>query len=202
MADQLVYHWKHGWIPLTHAAALAKAKGDHKLAERLVPTPAAKRARRTPQHIIDYHAAKQEQARRFEAHVGGGISIDDTHTQEYRDYFGVGDHSSGGKVENLLTYRDHLRQLSATKADEAARNKSYTAGVVLGKQHARASLPTHVENAQYDQAAATVAHEDHFDQGYSDGIAAAYEQQHAAKARRAATMNSLIRNAAQKRRAS
>jgi hypothetical protein len=28
MAGQLVYHWKHGWIPLTHAAALSKAHGS------------------------------------------------------------------------------------------------------------------------------------------------------------------------------
>lgn len=29
-----VYHWKHGWIPLDHAAALKKAGGNHKLAAR------------------------------------------------------------------------------------------------------------------------------------------------------------------------
>lgn len=29
---QHVYHWKHGWIPLDHAAALSKAKGNRDLA--------------------------------------------------------------------------------------------------------------------------------------------------------------------------
>ena len=29
-----VYHWKHGWIPLDHAAALSKAKGNHDLAAK------------------------------------------------------------------------------------------------------------------------------------------------------------------------
>lgn len=29
---QHVYHWKHGWIPLDHTAALSKAKGNHDLA--------------------------------------------------------------------------------------------------------------------------------------------------------------------------
>jgi hypothetical protein len=29
-----VYHWKHGWIPLDHIAALSKAKGSHTLAAR------------------------------------------------------------------------------------------------------------------------------------------------------------------------
>ncbi|MCW2898482.1 MAG: hypothetical protein JWO67_747 [Streptosporangiaceae bacterium] len=31
-----VYHWKHGWIPLDHAAALSKAKGSHTGAERIM----------------------------------------------------------------------------------------------------------------------------------------------------------------------
>lgn len=33
---QHVYHWKHGWIPLTHTAALSKAKGNKTLAARYV----------------------------------------------------------------------------------------------------------------------------------------------------------------------
>lgn len=36
MPQKLVYHWKHGWIPLTHAAALSKAHGNVKLADRYV----------------------------------------------------------------------------------------------------------------------------------------------------------------------
>lgn len=31
-----VYHWKHGWIPLTHAAALSKAHGSASGAEKYV----------------------------------------------------------------------------------------------------------------------------------------------------------------------
>lgn len=29
----VVYHWKHGWIPLDHAAALSKAKGDRGMSD-------------------------------------------------------------------------------------------------------------------------------------------------------------------------
>lgn len=36
MAGHLIYHWKHGWIPLTHAAALSKAHGSVKGADRYV----------------------------------------------------------------------------------------------------------------------------------------------------------------------
>lgn len=31
-----VYHWKHGWIPLDHVAALSKAKGNHVRAATLL----------------------------------------------------------------------------------------------------------------------------------------------------------------------
>lgn len=31
-----VYHWKHGWIPLDHTAALSKAKGDRAAADKLL----------------------------------------------------------------------------------------------------------------------------------------------------------------------
>jgi hypothetical protein len=34
MAQRLVYHWKHGWIPLDHAAALSKAHGSQSGAAR------------------------------------------------------------------------------------------------------------------------------------------------------------------------
>lgn len=32
----VVYHWKHGWIPLTHEAALQKAHGSHAGAAKLM----------------------------------------------------------------------------------------------------------------------------------------------------------------------
>lgn len=34
MATGHVYHWKHGWIPLDHFAALQKAKGNRELAKK------------------------------------------------------------------------------------------------------------------------------------------------------------------------
>lgn len=51
---QRVYHWKHGWIPLTHAAALSKAHGSHAGAEkylRAVPTAHLPRE----SHIVAAH---------------------------------------------------------------------------------------------------------------------------------------------------
>lgn len=36
MAQRLVYHWKHGWIPLDRAAALSKAHGSKTGASKLL----------------------------------------------------------------------------------------------------------------------------------------------------------------------
>ena len=36
MAAGHVYHWRHGWIPLDHTAALSKAKGNHSAANRML----------------------------------------------------------------------------------------------------------------------------------------------------------------------
>lgn len=36
MAKSHVYHWKHGWIPLTHTAAMSKAKGNREKAAELL----------------------------------------------------------------------------------------------------------------------------------------------------------------------
>jgi hypothetical protein len=172
-----VYHWRHGWIPLTHAAAMQKAHDNRAQAEKLVPSK-AKRARRTPQHIHDYRAARADQDRRFEEHTGGGVSARDTRTQEYRDYFGTGDHGTSTS-EKRITYREHLRALSTEKKAATSARHTYKAGVALGKRHQRARLDTATENSEFDAAAEAAGntHGDYFANGYGDGLAAAYEQQ-------------------------
>jgi hypothetical protein len=37
MAQRLIYHWRHGWIPLDHYAALSKAHGREDAARKLLP---------------------------------------------------------------------------------------------------------------------------------------------------------------------
>jgi hypothetical protein len=37
MAQRMIYHWKHGWIPLDHYAALSKAHGSEHGALRYLP---------------------------------------------------------------------------------------------------------------------------------------------------------------------
>lgn len=180
MAAGMVYHWKHGWIPLDHAAAMAKSHGNAKLAEKYgFNKPAAKR--KTPQHIIDYHAARQAQDRRFESLHGAGISAQDTHRQEFKDYFGVGDHSTSNRVEERVTFQTHLRDRAANKADEAAHEHSYNTGVALGQRHHSANLGSAAEDHEFDKAASRVEHPDDFSQGYGDGLTAAYEKQSAGR---------------------
>lgn len=185
------YSWRHGWIPLTHAAAMAKAKDNAKLAQSYLPQLAApKRRRATPAHVLEYHAARAEQDRRFEDHTGGGISAADTHTQEYRDYFGTGDHRAG-KVEDRITYREHLARRGAEAREDKARGRAYAAGVKLGRRHHSAGLSTTAENAEFDQAAGKVEFPEHFEQGYGDGLSAAYES--ATKPRAGGRGNPLVK---------
>jgi hypothetical protein len=47
----VVYHWKHGWIPLTHEAALSKAKGNHDLAKRYLADAPHARGIQTRQDV-------------------------------------------------------------------------------------------------------------------------------------------------------
>lgn len=62
----------------------------------------------------EYRYARDAQDRRFEA-ANGSVSITDTSSQEYRDYFGVGD-CRGTGVETRLTYKSWL---IANKAEVA-----------------------------------------------------------------------------------
>jgi hypothetical protein len=160
---------------------MAKAKGNAKLAERYVPSKRESKSRATPQHILDYHSARNAQDRRFEAHVGGGIAAEDTHTREYKDYFGVGDHSTSGAIEQRITFKSHMQERAAMRAEDAGHQHSYDHGFHLGQQHASQQLDTATENHQYDRGAASVIHEADFGQGYGDGLAATYDAVSAGK---------------------
>jgi hypothetical protein len=65
-----IYHWKHGWIPLTFEAALSKAKGNHSLAQKYLG------AARSPEAGI--HSRK---------HVAGAIlDLPNVHDTEERHH--------------------------------------------------------------------------------------------------------------------
>jgi hypothetical protein len=169
------YSWRHGWIPLTHAAAMAKAHQNARLAEQLWRIH---RRRRPPAaHVLEYHAERQAQDRRFENHVGGGISAQDTHTQEYRDYFGVGDHRAGAVVEPRLSWADFLNGRRGEREEDRRRGKAYQHGIRLGHRHHHHKLGTEQENAEFDTwAARHPSFADEFAQGYGDGLTEAYER--------------------------
>jgi hypothetical protein len=72
--------------------------------------PAAPKKPRKPSALHqEYRTRREEQDRRFEAHTGGGVAAADTHTQEYKDYFGVGDHSTTPQ-EQRLTFKSFLEE--------------------------------------------------------------------------------------------
>lgn len=161
-----VYHWKHGWIPLTHAAALAKAKGNKELAQRLVPKP-------IPAHVMEYHNARQAQDRRFEA-ANGSVGVHEKHTQEYKDYFGVGDHA-GHPVEKRVTFRQHLMDRKGNAATEREHARSYGTGHALGLKHAANNTEDPAkQDGEFDALEQRATHKDTFNAGYTDGIVAGY----------------------------
>lgn len=66
--------------------------------------------------VHEYRAAREAQARRFEQ-CGGGISIDDTKTVEYRAYFGIGEYAPG--VEQRVTWRRWIAARPVEQAPES-----------------------------------------------------------------------------------
>lgn len=54
-----VYHWKHGWIPLTHTAALSKAKGSKKSADKIMQAHGIA----SPNQAGAHHAARAAELR-------------------------------------------------------------------------------------------------------------------------------------------
>lgn len=57
MTGKLVYHWKHGWIPLTRAAALSKAKGNKHAAQRYLASEHVPLERRNLRNLPDEHVS-------------------------------------------------------------------------------------------------------------------------------------------------
>lgn len=129
-------------------------------------------ARKASPRVAEYKTAREAQDRRFEA-ANGSVGVHQTDTQEYRDYFGVGDHA-GNPVEKRLTLKDHLAN-TAKSPEEKAHAEDYKSGVALGLRHGRAlsdpAADTSQHDAEYDKLAARHT-TDSFGSGYSDGVAA------------------------------
>lgn len=148
-----------------HRTIEAKRVTADETAARAAAAPKARR--RAAKSYLEFQAARQEQDRRYENTVGGGHGVGDEKSQEFRDYFGVGD-STGKRVEERVTYRKFLADRKPS-ADEAHAAESYHAGRKLGIKHGRAgSAPT--DDAEYDDASRGMSDDD-FAGGYSDGAA-------------------------------
>jgi hypothetical protein len=79
-----IYHWKHGWIPITPRAAMIKAKGSHSLGERYM-------------HRYGVHDSRVGEAERRTERVGEGPGgrgsfryVKGTKTRDYPDRAPVG----------------------------------------------------------------------------------------------------------------
>jgi hypothetical protein len=148
--------------------------------------PAAKpKAKRKPSALHEeYRRQREEQDRRFEAHAGGGVAAQDTKSQEYKDYFGVGDHSTTPQEERV-TFARFLEQRRQGNEYQRRQQQAYDSGVKLGVQHAQQS-DSSKHDAEYAHHEANHGQDgaEMFGSGYSDGILAG--SQKAEEARKAA----------------
>lgn len=116
-----VYHWKHGWIPLDHTAALSKAKGNHKLAATYIAAVPEARGIHTRQDVakatldlpnIPNHADRAA-ATAETAHAARGIGATDllptpmrTRPIAGRDLADVADDDLAGLLTEAATHGD------------------------------------------------------------------------------------------------
>lgn len=142
-------------------------------AEPAAPAAPAKPKRKPSALHQEYRARREEQDRRFEAHAGGGVAATDTHTQEYQDYFGVGDHSTSPQ-EQRLTFKSFLEERRQGKEHERRSQQAYDAGAQLGAKHGEFEGDSAGHEAEYRTAESVHGpdHSDLFGQGYSDGVIA------------------------------
>jgi hypothetical protein len=163
-----------GTVEAAHQKAVqehyAKQAGQGKAEAAAEPAAPAKKPRKPSALHQEYRTRREEQDRRFEAHTGGGVAAADTHTQEYRDYFGVGDHSTTPQ-EQRLTFKSFLEERRQGAEYERRQQQAYDAGAQLGAKHGDHSGDTSGHEAEY-QHASTGHDEEMFGQGYSDGVIA------------------------------
>lgn len=95
-----VYHWKHGWIPLTHTAAMSKAKGNKKAAAKMLDAVHGDHLKR------DSHVTV--------GHRDGTVVVHDRKTgnvhkmgaDEAKKLHESGRHITGVKADGSLEHRD------------------------------------------------------------------------------------------------
>lgn len=112
-----VYHWKHGWIPLTHSAAMEKAKGNKKAAAKMLDAVDSKHLPR------DSHITA--------GHRDGKIIVHDRKSGNM--------HSMG--VDDAKSLHDSGRHITGVKADGSLEHRALagTSGNPLIKTSVSAS---------------------------------------------------------------
>jgi hypothetical protein len=112
------------------------------------------------------------------------VAAQDTKSQEYKDYFGVGDHATDPKEERV-TFARFLEQRRQGNEYQRRQQQAYDSGVKLGVQHAQQS-DSSKHDAEYAHHEANHGQDgaEMFGSGYSDGILAG--SQKAEEARKAA----------------
>jgi hypothetical protein len=96
-----VYHWKHGWIPLTHTAALSKAKGNEKAAHEIMQGVRQDHLRRTSNVTA---VAKGTRVALRDKNTGHTLTISSSHAASFHDQ---GHTITGVHDGSFTTKNDH-----------------------------------------------------------------------------------------------
>lgn len=140
-----VYEWKHNWIPLTHRAALLKAKGNRKLAERMVPSGPGKGARKLPagrsSTVEDRHRERARNLRQAAVERQASAELRQMSDDRLADHLAnVGDDDAA--VERVLAELDRRDKVAA-----AAQRRTEARNAARAAKEAR-------QDAAYDRALA------------------------------------------------
>jgi hypothetical protein len=133
VAGHLIYHWKHGWIPLTHAAALSKAHGNSHLADKYVAgasahhesRPTAGKSAREIHGGLEQHAHITARPGTYRGESGHHIAGKDTRGRRVA-VFVPGDRAAAQRaIDNLHAGRpafdaSHTAPTSGAPANAAA----------------------------------------------------------------------------------
>jgi hypothetical protein len=121
-----IYHWKHGWIPITPRAAMIKAKGSHSLGERYM-------------HRYGVHDSRVGEAERRTERVGEGPGgrgsfryVKGTKTRDYPDRA-----PSGSAPEAKDLHPDVAFRMKKPELEHHAKAGSKVAQAELDRRAAR-----------------------------------------------------------------
>jgi hypothetical protein len=149
-----VYHWKHGWIPLTHYAALVKAHGSHKGAAKYLNESNdnhGTESHKLGDHVVLYHGTTRANAELIRQngiptkHSAGWFTV--TESKEQAEHYANHD----GAVVEFHVPRSAIYTRGGSKDAVLWQGVQHATGGVTATAHAvRTHLPASMVHTVHD----------------------------------------------------